>query len=376
MTCKVTLQKNSFAESLAIVGRAVGTHTHLPVLSNILLSKDQGQIRLSATNLTLCVTTWLDAQLDGDLALTLPAKTLTDVINSLSEPQVIIAANGKPEAAINCGTYKGTVKGIEASEYPEIPAFDISNGVSINANILKEMIRKVVFAASLDESRPVLNGVLVSMNERILTMVATDGFRLTHCTSELSTSLGKRQVLIPAVALKEVFRILTTTRVQQITLVLSPVGNQIVLHSENVQIVSQLIEGKYPEYQAIIPKSHKTRVIVPQVELIKACKQASIIAREGSNIVRFHLVPGMEKSGKMRLSAESDETGASEIELAATVEGQPLEIAFNVKYLLDGLEVLPGGDVIIETNAFNTPAKIRSDREEDYYYILMPMHID
>jgi DNA polymerase-3 subunit beta len=163
MTCKVTVQKNTFSESLAIVGRAVGSHSHLPILSNILLSKDEDQLRLSATDLTVGVTVWMDANLDGDLGLTLPAKTLTDVINSLTDPEVVFLVNGKPEASLKCGTYKGIVKGIDASEFPTIPEYPITNGVSMDASMFKEMIQKVAFAASMDDTRPVLTGVLMSM---------------------------------------------------------------------------------------------------------------------------------------------------------------------------------------------------------------------
>jgi len=164
MTCIVTVQKNTFAESLAIVGRAVGSHTHLPILSNILLSKDEGQLRLSATDLTLGVTVWMDAHMDGDPGLTLPAKTLTDVVNSLADPEVVFSVNGKPEAALKCGTYKGVVKGVDASEFPSIPEFDVSNGIPLDANAFKKMIQNVAFAASVDDSRPVLTGVLMNMD--------------------------------------------------------------------------------------------------------------------------------------------------------------------------------------------------------------------
>jgi DNA polymerase III subunit beta len=376
MTCKVTVQKNTFAESLAIVGRAVGSHTHLPILSNILLSKDEGQLRLSATDLTLGVTVWMDAHMDGDPGLTLPAKTLTDVVNSLTDPEVVFSVNGKPEAALKCGTYKGVVKGVEASEFPSIPEFDVSSGIPLDANAFKKMIQNVAFAASVDDSRPVLTGVLMYMDGKSASMVATDGFRLAMCKAELPMTLGKKQLIIPASALKEVVRILGATKANKITLFLPATGNQVVIRWENVQIVSQLIDGKFPDYQAILPKGYKTRAVVNTNDLLKACKQASIIAREGSNVVRFHLQPGPDQTGKVRLLAESDETGTSEIEIGATVEGQELEIAFNVKFLQDGLETISTKNVVIEANAHNTPAAIRPTGEEEYLYVLMPMHID
>ena len=361
MTCKVTVQKNVFAESLAIVGRAVGSHTHLPILSNVLLSKDEGQLRLSATDLTLGVTVWLDAHMDGELGLTLPAKTLTDVVNSLVEPEVVFSVNGKPEAALKCGAYKGVVKGIEASEFPTIPEFDVSSGISLDANALKEMIQNVAFAASVDDSRPVLTGVLMNMEGKSLSMVGTDGFRLAICKVDLPVTFAKKQMIVPASTLKEVVRIIGATKASKITLVLPLTGSQVVFRCENVQIVSQLIDGKYPDYQAILPKGYKTR---------------TVIAREGSNVVRFHLQPGPNRTGKVKLLAESDETGASEIELDATIEGQELEIAFNVKFMQDGLEAITAKNVVFEANAHNTPAVIRSTGEEENLYVLMPMHID
>lgn len=391
MTSKVTVQKNVFAESLGIVGRAVGSHTHLPVLGNILLSQDQGQLRLSATDLTLGVTVWMDAKMDGNLALTLPAKTLTDVVNTLADPELVFSVNGKPEASLKSGSYKGTVKGVEASEFPPIQEYDVSNGVVLEAASFKEMVQRVAFAASVDGSRPILTGVLLNMDGKFLSMVATDGFRLAICKAELPVAFPKRQVIVPAVALKEVVKIIGSTKAARITLYLPPTGSQVVVRCENVQIVSQLIDGKFPDFQAILPRGHKTRTVIAAADLLKACKQAGVIAREGANVVRFHLEPpagfaaldGSGSTGKVTLLAESDETGASEIELEANIEGQELEIAFNVKFLQDGLEAISGKKVVIDTNAHNTPASIRvagqdgsTAIKEDYQYVLMPMHLD
>jgi DNA polymerase-3 subunit beta len=265
-----------------------------------------------------------------------------------------------------------------------MPNFDVSCGISLEANTFKEMIQKVVFAASLDDSRPVLTGVLINMDGNTLSMVATDGFRLAICKVDQSVPLGKKQMIVPASTLKEVVRILGATKASHITLFMPSTGSQVVFRCENVQIVSQLIEGKYPDYQAILPKEYKTRTVITTADLLKACKQANIIAREGSNVVHFHLQYGADQAGKVKLSAVSDETGASEILLDVAIEGQELEIAFNVKFMQDGLETISTNNVVIEANAHNTPAAIRptgraaspSGEEEDYLYILMPMHLD
>jgi DNA polymerase-3 subunit beta len=376
MATKVTVQKTAFSDSLAMVGRAVGSHSHLPILSNVLLASDEGQLRLSATDLTVGITVWMDANMDGSLALTLPARTLTDVVNALSDPEVQFSVNGKPEAALKSGSFKGVVKGNEASEFPSIPVFDVSQGISFDASTMKEMIQSVAFAASVDDSRPVLAGVLFMLDDQTLTMAATDGFRLAIRKTELPVRVGKKQVIVPAAALKELARILGSTKCACVTLFLPPSGSQVVLRCENVQLVSQLIDGKFPDYQVILPKSHKTRTVVQRNELLKACKQAGIMARAGSNVVRFQLQPGSENTGKVIVLAEADETGESEIEMNATVEGPELEIAFNVKFLQDALEAIETRNVVIETNNHKTPAVIRPAGEEAYTYVLMPMHID
>ncbi len=375
MTSKITIQRIALAESLAIVGRAVGAHAALPILSNVLFCKDEGQLKLSSTDLTLGVTVWMDAAIDGDLSLTIPAKTLTDVVSSLIEPEITFSTNGKPEISIKSGSFKGIVKGIEGSEFPAIPRFDVTDGIVIGASCLKSMIQSVVFAASADESRPVLTGILVTLDGNAISMVAADGFRLAIRKAELSTSTGKKKLVVPAAALKEAARILSAFKGDKVTLFVPPSGSQIVFRCEHIQLISQLIDGKYPDYQTIIPKGYKTRTVLSTTELLKACKQAEIIAREASNVVRLQLKPGGEQTGKVQVLAESDETGKSEVELAGTVEGQKLEIAFNVKLLLDALETISTRNVVLETNAHNTPATVRPAGSENYQYILMPMHI-
>lgn len=376
MSSKVTVEKSAFAESLAIVGRAVASGPHLPVLANVLIESDAGQLRLAATDLTLGVSVWMDARLDGQLALTLPAKTLTDIVNSLADSEVQFTVNGKPEAAIKSGTFKGVVRGIEASEFPAIPEHDVSNGIALDASLLKEMIQATAFAASIDQARPVLEGVQLTLEGSTLSLAATDGFRLAVKKATLPVNTGSQQVIIPASSLKETVRILSATKPGQVHLMIPKKGSQVVLRAGNVQLISQLIDGRFPNYQMIVPKGHKTRTVLATADLLKACKQAAIIAREGGNVIQLRLTPGEEQSGKVTVLAESGDTGESEVELPATITGPEMSIAFNVKFLQDGLEAIRTKNVVIETNTHNTPAVIRPVGEEEYLYILMPMHVD
>lgn len=376
MSSKVTVEKSTFAESLAIVGRAVASGPHLPVLANVLIESDNGQLRLAATDLTLGVAVWMDARLDGQIALTLPAKTLTDIVNSLGDSEVQFSINGKPEAAIKSGTFKGLVRGIEAAEFPAIPEYDLANAIILEASLLKEMIQATAFAASTDQARPVLEGVQLSLNGNTLAMAATDGFRLAVKKAALPVSVSSQQVIIPAASLKETVRVLSATKPDQVHLLVPQKGSQVVLRAGNVQLISQLIDGRFPDYQMIVPKSYKTRTVLGTADLLKACKQAAIIAREGGNVIQLRLTPGEEQTGKVTVLAESGDTGESEVELPATITGPEMTIAFNVKFLQDGLEAIRTKNVVIETNTHNTPAVIRPAGEEEYLYILMPMHVD
>ena len=376
MSSKVTVEKSTFAESLAIVGRAVASGPHLPVLANVLIESDNGQLRLAATDLTLGVAVWMDARLDGQIALTLPAKTLTDIVNSLGDSQVQFSINGKPEAAIKSGTFKGVVRGIEASEFPAIPEYNLDNAVILEASLLKEMIQATAFAASTDQARPVLEGVQLSLIGNTLAMAATDGFRLAVKKAALPVTVSSQQVIIPASSLKETVRVLSATKPDQVQLLVPQKGSQVVLRAGNVQLISQLIDGRFPDYQMIVPKSYKTRTVLVTADLLKACKQAAIIAREGGNVIQLRLTPGEEQTGKVIVLAESGDTGESEVELPATITGPEMTIAFNVKFLQDGLEAIRTKNVVIETNTHKTPAVIRPAGEEEYLYILMPMHVD
>lgn len=259
MSSKVTVEKSSFSENLAIVGRAVASGPHLPVLANVLIVSEGGQLRLAATDLTLGVSVWMDARLDGQIALTLPAKTLTDIVNSLADSEAQFSVNGKPEVAIKSGTFKGVVRGIEASEFPAIPEHDVSNGIALETSLLRDMIQATAFAASTDEARPVPEGVQLFLDGNTISMAATDGFRLAVKKATLPTSVSSKQAIIPASSLKETVRILSATKPNHVQLLIPQKGSQVILQAGNVQMISQLIDGRFPDYQVIVPKGYMGR---------------------------------------------------------------------------------------------------------------------
>lgn len=261
-----------------------------------------------------------------------------------------------------------------------MPVVDLREGLQINILDLKEMIQQVAFAASDDQARPVLTGVLVKVNDDQITMAAADGFRLSVRKATLSSPASKPiSALIPARAMTELARIASDGD-QQVTMVLPPGRGQVVFRLRDIELVSQLIEGNFPDYEQIIPRRHETRVVLSTTAFSKAVKQAEILAREGSYTARLNIRPGSElQPGQVEVSSQSDETGFNQSVVDATIEGQPLLIAFNVRFLREVLDVIPTQNVALETTRETSPGLLRpvggQADDGEYLHVIMPMHL-
>jgi DNA polymerase-3 subunit beta len=254
---------------------------------------------------------------------------------------------------------------------------DVDGGVTFKVTDLKNMIHQVVFAASTDDARPVLTGVLITIDGNKVTMAAADGFRLSVRTAEISKAAAQPvKAIIPARALQELARIASDGD-ETVTMVLPPGRGQVVFRMKDVELTSQLIEGNFPEFQQIIPTGHNTRTVISTTSFLKACKQAEIFAREGSHIARLNITPGDElQPGAVEISAQSEETGSSEVVIDATIEGQPITIAFNVRFLREVLDVIETPNVALETTAAASPGVIHPlGEEDDFLHVIMPMHL-
>jgi len=374
---KVSVSQQHLAHGLNIVSRAVAPRSTLPVLSNVLVATDEGCLRLSATNLEMGITHWIGARIDEDGSITVPARTFTDLVSTLPNDQVWLTLNTRTQTlTMRCGTSCADIKGIDAQEFPPMPVSDPAKGILINVADLKEMIQQVVFAASTDEARPVLMGVLVTVSGQQITLAAADGFRISERKSDLANPVSQPvTALIPARALNELGRIASDGE-QTVSMILPPGRNQVIFRLKDVELAAQLIEGNYPDYRQVIPRSTKTRTVISTSALLKACKQAEIIAREGSNVARLNICPAGElQPGTVEITAESEETGTSENKVEASVEGSPLLIAFNVRFMREVLENIKTPNVSLETNLSNTPGVIRPVGEDNFFHVIMPMHL-
>ncbi len=372
---KVSCLQDNLAKGLSIVGRAVSTRSTLPVLANVLVATDNGRLRLSATNLEIVITCWVGAKVQEEGAITIPARTLTDLVNALPQDQVDLKLNEATQTVhVSCMRTQANIKGIDAQEFPLVPDPDKENQIRLEADVFKQMINQVSFAAATDDARPTLTGVSTTFNGSQVLMAATDGFRLSLRSAHIPGYVEKPfSVIIPARALTDVARIIDDD-LEAVYISLPKGRNQIIFDMDNVVLVSQLIDGTFPDYQPIVPTKNNTRTVVNTAEFRKACKTADIFARESSNTARISVEPGEGMAPSFAtVVATSAETGDNEAQIEASVEGQPIEIAFNVKYMTEVLNVIDTPQVALETTSAMEPGVVKPVGDNDFVHIIMPM---
>ncbi len=372
---KVTVLQENLAKGLSIVGRAVSTRSTLPVLGNVLLATDGGRLKLSATNLEIVITCWLNASVSQEGALTVPARILNDLVNNLPQEAIDLETTNESHTLhLECGRTEANMRGIDAQEFPLVPEPDLLQSLRVSAGAFKQMINQVVFAAATDETRPTLTGVSMQLDGKGIKLAATDAFRLSVRTALLESSAEVKSIIVPSRSLAEVARVISNDdEILHITL---PEGrNQIIFKLDNIVVVSQLIDGNFPDFTPIIPKRHTTRAVMGTSALLKACRMAAIFARESSHTARVKITPQTETAdGYTTISATSAETGDNEAQVDADVTGEEVEVAFNVKYMTDVLSIIKTPQVALETTSAMEPGVIRPVGSDDFFHIIMPMH--
>ena len=383
---RVSCLQENLAKGLSIVGRAVSPRSTLPVLSNIMLSTDRGRLRLSATNLEIGIHCWVGAKIEDEGAITVPARLLTDFVNTLPPEQIDLTLVVRTQSLnLKCARYEANIKGIDASEFPLIPTAQADGMVELEPHILRRMIDQVAFAAATDESRPTLTGVEASFRDDLFTLAATDGYRLSVRETRLDQPVVEPiSVIIPARSMVELARIIgqlpeSEQEESAIQVTITPAGNQILFHMPDVDLVSQLIEGSFPDYKVIIPQSYATRTTLDTNAFLKAVRVASLFARDGANIVNLQITPAEgsvpPSRGTVTLTATSTALGDYVSEMEGLVEGAEITIAFSARYLMDVLSVIDTEQVALETSSPTSPGVIRpvGAGREVFTHVIMPM---
>ena len=379
---KISCFQENLSRGLAVVGRAVASRATLPVTQNVLLSIDQSMLKLSATNLEIAMTTWVGAMIENEGSITVPARLLIEFVNSLPNDRIDLELEpGSGLLKITSGRSEAHINGTDASEFPPIPTVDEGVAAQIDPVVLKAAIERVAFAAATEESRPVLTGVEVKLSESQFTMAAADGFRLAvHHGTLLQPVAEEMTVIIPARTLNELNRLLGDQE-EPVEMMMTPAKGQVMFRirgKDTVELVSQLLQGAFPNYDQLIPQSYTTRAILDLPTILRAARTAAIFARDGSNIIRMHVIPanGGGSGGKVMISARSEEVGDNQDEVdVAEIEGEEGKIAFNSRYLLDVLSVLEKGQVALETTTSSSPGVFKPTDSDDYIHVVMPMFV-
>lgn len=370
---KIQVLQENLNKSLTIASRSISTKVQLPILANILLKTDQNRLQISATNLETGIVLWLGAKIIGEGEISIPAKTLSEIVSSLSAGTIDLETEGN-NLKLSSDRYNAVLNGIPASEFPKFPSVSEESLMAFPSEKLIEGINQVAFAAAADEGRPVLTGVLLKIEEKKLSLIATDGYRLSVKVIETESQIKEtKSLLLPAKTLMEVGRIIADSKTeggQIIQVGHAKEQNQTIFVFPEIKLFSRVIEGEFPDYEKIIPKTSSLKVILDKEEFNRAVKLVSVFAKDSSNIIRFKI-----NKESMEISANSPQVGENKFSLGAKIEGEEMEIAFNFRFLQGFLGAVEGNEVSLELNGSLNPAVFRSVGDESFLHVIMPVRL-
>jgi DNA polymerase III subunit beta len=368
---KVTVTAGSLGQGLQVVSRAVSSRTTLPILNNVLLQTGDNGLQLTATNLEIGIRQSIPAEVQEEGGITVPARLLTDFVTGLPDEQLQMTLDKKTQSlAVKSNRFDATIRGIDPADFPPVPAGADGRKVNVSQSDLRDAIEQTVIAASSDEGRPVLTGVYVQLNGGKATFAATDGHRLAVKTLPVkSEATDSDTVVIPARALSELSRILKVGD-DTIEVTVGSQKNQVFFKTRDVELMSRLIEGTYPNYQQVIPSQSTTTITAKTQDLLFTTKMVSLFSKDAANVIKFKT-----EGGKLTVTANTSEVGQNVAAVDAGIEGQDLQVAFNSKYLLDVLGIIGSDEVQLGFTGPLNPGLIKPVGKENYLYIIMPVRV-
>jgi len=366
---RITIPQPQFLKHLQMVEHAVNDRSTLPILANVLLETTEQELTLTATDLDVGIQCRfpLTPPIERG-AVALPARKLTAIIRELPDESMVLEAKKNHTATLSCGTSNFRIPGLPAEDFPVLPTENQGEGIRIPQHELKRLITQTAHAMSMEETRFILNGALLTTHKNTLTMVATDGRRLAISTTPLPEA-GKeplQAVIIPAKTIRELGRLLQDDDVEEVTITALK-DNQLALRFGAVTIVTRLIEGQFPAHEKVVPAPSKQGLTCDRTALINATRRASLMTTAASQAIIFEL-----QRDRLTVLKESSELGSVSEEVAVSYTGEPMSIAFNPEFWLDVLRVLPVDDVMVELTGPERPAVIR---QPDFLYLVLPMKI-
>jgi DNA polymerase III subunit beta len=362
---RISCSKDELVQALGVVSRAVSTRTSVQILSGILLEAQNGELKVAATDMELSLRATLPAQVEGDGAIVLPGKTLADIVRLL--PADTVEIEHKPAesvAHLTCGSASYTLHTFNPEDFPRLPELEAVTTFAVEREALLETITRVARAASRDESRPVLTGVLVQFAGGKLVMAATDSYRLAVKETALEGAVPELEAIVPGRALQELARIATSGDEVEVGVQ----ENQVVFSTSGIWLTTRRIDGQFPNYRQLLPESFEHELTLPRAELLEVVRRASVMIQRSTPLqLRF-------AEGELTVIARTHEVGESKESMPAPFAGEPLEIGFNAEFLRDGLELIDSDDVRLKLISPLRPAVIHGETD-DFTYLVMPIRL-
>src|SRR6266545_6164631 len=366
VTVKVTCARDELTRALSLVGRAVSTRATVQVLGGILVKAGDGRVDLAATDMELSLRLALDCQVEGEGAVVVPGRLLVDLARLLPEGEVVLEQ--KPEHGVlevTCGTASYRLNTYSAEDFPKLPEVETAQTFTVDRAAFLETVSRVARAASRDESRPVLTGILVRFEGGKLVMAATDSYRLSVKETELSGGQSSElEAIVPARALTELGRVAQDSAELQVGVQ----ENHAVFGAGDVWLTTRRIDGQFPNYKQLIPETFEHEVRLPREEFLEVVRRASVMAQRNSPL-RLSFA-----EGEVTVSAQTQEVGEAKESLPVPFTGEPLEIGFNPEFLRDGLESVEADEVALQLISPLRPGLLRSEAES-FAYLIMPIRL-
>jgi DNA polymerase III subunit beta len=367
--------KNDLSKGVQVVERIVSTRSTLPIIGNILIETMKNTVKVTANNLEIGMEININAKIIKEGSILIPAKTLAGIVSKLPEGEITFKVSDKGVVKIVYGQSHLNIHGLPADEFPNLPKMKEAKSFSIESIKLSTMLEQTVFSVSNSEDKYVLNGVLFetgknkdSKDDDNIRMVATDGYRLAKRSDKIEGTTGKEVcAIIPAKALNELYRVLDEDDEKEVKIEIS--NEQASFQYKQIYLISRLIQGQFPDYKQVIPKSSETKITVDAGQLLEACERAAVIAVSAANIIKMEA-----KAGKLHINASAPDIGNANEVVNADIKGkEKAQAAFNVRLIIEALKVINSEKIVIELSGPLSPGAIKPEKDNNYTYIVMPI---
>lgn len=367
--------KENLKRNLDNALRIVKYNSTLPILNNFLMSTEKGMLKISSTDLEIGFTSLIPSKILKEGSITVPAQLLSQFVNNLPNKNINLEARDF-KLYLSCDNIKASINGLNAEDFPIIPKVKNDSVLIMNSKIFKNYLNCVINSAAVSDARPEIASIYVKISPDQIKFIATDSFRLAHKTifvlySDLKEKIKinfekSRNIIIPLRTAGELLRILGDQN-DNVKIIID--DNQILFDLDNIQLVSRLIDGNYPDYEAIIPKSSETKCYLSKNDLEESIKLASCFSSKLNDIT----IKTNSSKSQMEIFSNNNEYGSHHAKIDSEIKGKDVSIVFNWRYFLDGLKNIDNDELVLEFNGDQKPAVIKPDKNTDFFYILMPI---